>query len=1205
MKQIKENTMDEQNRQCDEAVTLLKTGDYAQALAVYEHILLEYPENLRALHGRGVVLHKLGRSEDGIASIRKALALNPDFSGAYNNLGNIYAEVDNHGAAIDCYQSVIRLEAYNDAAYKNMALSFLRIGRLDEALDASAKAVKINPQRPENYMTMGNVYEARGESEQALQMYSRVVESEPGAFNAHTNILFAMNSISGVTQPAIYRESRRWDNLHAAGRYVRRPHMNSPVPDRRLRIGYVSGDFKLHPVSYHLKPVIEHHNRDYFEIFLYSNFGKFDDMTHALMDSSENWRNIESLSDDQVDELIRLDGIDILIDLSGHTSHNRLFVFARKPAPVQASWLGYFNTTGMKSIDYLISDPITILPGEDRLFAEQVVRLPDGRFCYAPPCYAPDVTALPAVRNGFITFGSFNKLAKITPQTVSLWSAVLKAVPASQIILKASALGTESIRKNLLDQFKRHGVDSERIEIRTESPHPQMLAEYGDIDIALDTFPFNGGATTCEALWMGVPVVTLSGKTPISRQSTSLLASCGLAELLATTSRADFVNKVCSLAKNIDLLTQLRESLRNRLFVSPLCDGMLFTRNLEQSYREMWQKWCGKQNKSILFRLHDAISAGEYYNTGINRMEEKDYISALSFFRLATRKKPDFAEAYNNLGLSLAALGKDFHVSALKSLRKAIKINPGFGAAYNNCGKLLTEMKQYSPAIRACRTATELMPDNADAHINLGNACRDKGLFLESLASYETAAQLQPASAEPLRLMAGLKLANGDPVGAIEHLKHAREILPGDPDIQSNILFAMNYVSAYSQMDIFDESCRWDVQYSGQPFQLDFNDRRQESGRLRIGYVSADFHYHPVGIFFQAVALHHNRCNTELFCYNNNNRSCNDEVRQEIANNTDYWRDVYDMSDNDLFNQIQSDRIDILIDLSGHTGGNRLKLLSSRVAPVQISWLGYFNTTGLANMDYVISDYDTVPPGCEQWYREKVIRMPYSRFCYTPPVICPDIEVLPALKNGYVTFGCFNNIAKLTPEVIETWAALLKRVPKAKLILKWKTLNDSAIRDYYRSLFSMHGITRRQIEFRGQSPLFMMREEYNDIDISLDPFPYTGGLTSCEALWMGVPVITFAGDRPVSRQTKGFLKVIGLDELSSDSISGYIDCAVQLSGDLQRLSTLRQQMRHKMASSPLCDGGTFTKMLEDIYRKVWQSWRDRMSIDTTRMITNA
>ncbi|MDR3581069.1 MAG: tetratricopeptide repeat protein [Oryzomonas sp.] len=1188
MTQREKNEPDGLNRLCDEASALHAAGDYGQSLAVYERILSESPENLRALHGIGVVLHKLGRSEEGIASVRKALDLNPDFSAAYNNLGNIYVDMQKYEEALDCYQRLTNLEPGNSIAFKNMSLALLKSGRLDEALSVCSRALEIDPLQPENYMTMGNIHGERGDSELALHNYSRVIEFASHSSNAHTNILFMMNYLSRFDQQAIYRESKRWGKSHAAGKYIRRPYLNSCASGRRLRVGYVSGDFKMHPVSYHFKPVVEHHDRNAFEIFLYNNCNRFDEMTRKLMVCAEHWRNIESLSDELVAEMIRLDGIDILVDLSGHTSLHRLLVFARKPAPVQVSWLGYFNTTGMTAMDYLISDAVTVPPGEERWFSEQVVRLPDGRFCYEPPAYAPDVTSLPALGNGFITFGSFNKIHKITPETVSLWSAVLKAVPRSKIVLKTMALGTGSVQHRLFEQFEQHGVATERIEVRKESPHPQMLAEYGDIDIALDTFPFNGGATTCEALWMGVPVVTITGGTPISRQTASLLASCGLKELLAADSREDFIDKIRSLAGNTGVLARLRASFRDRLSVSPLCNGALFSRSLEHAYREMWHDWCGKGNVLSLKRSHHAISGKEYYNSGIDRMEAKEYGTAAAFFRLAVLKDHGFAEAYNNLGICRSALGKEFWRQAAAGFRKAIRLNPAFGDAYNNLGRLLTDMKSYTRAVAMCRKAVELTPDNPDAYINLGNAAREKGLYLEALDAYETAARMRPDDATALCLLSELKLSHGDAAGAVEHLKRARELAPDNPGIQSNILFAMNYISSCSQMDIYEESCAWDKTH-GKPLSgLDFSDRLKQGGRLRIGYVSADFHHHAGGIFFQAIARNHDRSKFEIFCYSNND--IQDEISREIIKYAEHWRDIKEMSDDDFFTLLQQDRIDILVDLSGHSAGNRLPVFSRRAAPVQVSWLGYFNTTGLATMDYVISDFDTVPDGCELWYRETVVRMPHNRFCYTPPSICPDVESLPAFKNGYITFGCFNNIAKLTPDVIQAWCEILKRVPASRLVLKWKTLDNGAVRDYFRILFALHGIPRRRIEFRGQSPLFIMRDEYNDIDIALDPFPYTGGLTSCEALWMGVPVVTLAGDRPVSRQTKGFLKMLDLDDLSADTGADYVDIAAGLSADLDRLSRLRQGMRRRMAASPLCDGAGFTRTLEDIYRQIWLSW---------------
>jgi predicted O-linked N-acetylglucosamine transferase (SPINDLY family) len=650
-----------------------------------------------------------------------------------------------------------------------------------------------------------------------------------------------------------------------------------------------------------------------------------------------------------------------------------------------------------------------------------------------------------------------------------------------------------------------------------------------------------------------------------------------------------FVSLARDLASDLDALANLRRTLRQQLSSSPLCNGRVFTDHLEDVLRKVWYDWCDTHKGLSLKRLHSAISTEEYYNAGVNRMEEKDFRTASQLFVLSGRKRPDFPEAFNNLGICLFNIGKSHHKDAIRYVRKALRINPSFGQAYNNLGLILTETGRGRQALRYCERAVKLMPDNPDARLNIGNVYREKGLYLNALVSYNQALELDPDNFKPYNLIACLKLLYGDPIGAIENFKQANLLQPNDSAIYSNMLFAMNYVSTYSQEDIFEASCTWDRRY-GQPTSTsNFENRCANGKRIRVGYVSADFQQHPVGVFFQAVSCNHNRSEFKIFCYSNGSKP--DDINKKIRSTVEHWRDVEEMNDIDFSETIRKDEIDILVDLSGHTSGNRLKLFSRRAAPLQVSWLGYFNTTGIANMDYVVTDEVTVPVGCEQWYRETVVRMPHSRFCYTPPFICPDVEQLPALRNGHITFGCFNNIAKLTVEVIEVWAEILRLVPDSRLVLKWKTLSDSSVREYYLSLFSLYGISRQRIEFRGQSTLFMMREEYNDIDIALDPFPFTGGFTSCEALWMGVPVVTLAGERPVSRQTTGLLNVLGLSELSSETIDAYVECAVNISQNLERLTLLRYGMRERMISSPLCNGVEFTERLEAIYRNMYRSWK--------------
>lgn len=1133
-----------------------------EAYKLYIRLLCDYPDHPRALHSLGVVLHNLNESDEGIAHIKRAILLKPDYADAYNNLGQVFNEISMSVEAEDCIRHFVALRPDNHVAHKNLAQALLENGKREEALHACQRAIEIMPDYADGLLTLGNILMASGEASKALEVTYNANRLAPGDANIHTNLLYTMNFVAEVKQEDIYRESLRWGKHHADAKIPRRLHLNSPNPDKKLRIGYVSGDFKLHPVSYHLKQTIEHHDRDRIEIYLYSMFKKSDVITEFLKKHADHWRMVASISDDRLEEMIRVDGIDILVDLSGHTAYNRLGVFARKPAPVQASWIGYFNTTGLKAIDYLISDEITIPCSEECWVSEKVVRLPNGRFCYEPPYGKVDVASLPVLKNGFVTFGSFNKLAKVTKETVYLWSAVLKAINGSRLVIKTHALNEVSVVKRIIGLFNEQGIEADRLDLRDDSPYLQMLEQYGEIDVSLDTFPFNGGATTCEALWMGVPVVTLSGQTPVSRQSASLLASCGLSALVAHT-QEEFVSIVNKLVTDIKSLAEMRAVLREKLASSPLCDGKLFTGNLENAYRDMWRYWCSTRKNVTKISFNCKTSFDEYYNAAIDRMDEDDDHSAVILFRHALRRKPDSAKAFNNLGISLSNLGVDFSNRAAASLRKAIALDPLFGEAYKNLGRVLDESKQ----VRYCQEAVE---------------------------AFETAVRLLPHDSTAYYWLANFKLSLGNPAEAIEVYRKAILVAPDSSDIHANMIFAMNYVSECSQDDILHESLLWDSRHGWKGFVHDFRSSPRESSKLRIGYVSGDFHRHPVGIFFQAVAVNHDRSNCEIVCYNNRKKPRTDEVNGVIRNNVEEWRDVDDLSDDELYSLILSDKIDILVDLSGYTDGNRLKVFSRRAAPVQVSWLGYYNTTGVSAIDYVISDEVTVPLGFEKWYSETVVRMPVSRFCYTPPYICPDVEQLAALQKGRITFGSFNNFAKLTEDVIEAWSQIMLQVPKSRIVLKWKNFTEKNIKDHYRFLFAMHGISSRRIEFRDASPPFMMQDEYNDIDIALDPFPFTGGLTSCEALWMGVPVITLTGDRPVNRQTAGFIYAIGgLDKLIAENLEEYIEKAVKLAGDIETLADLRAGLRQRFAESALCDGQSFTASLEKIYRNMWDEWEMR------------
>ncbi|MEW6330081.1 MAG: hypothetical protein AB1560_01340 [Pseudomonadota bacterium] len=371
-----------------------------------------------------------------------------------------------------------------------------------------------------------------------------------------------------------------------------RAHANDRSPGRRLKIGYVSSDFRRHSVAWFIEPVLAQHDRERFEVHCYANHFQEDEVTRRIMSHADHWCRIFGTPDEGVADQIRADRIDILVDLNGHTAMNRLLVFARKPAPVQVTWLGYPNTTGLSAMDYRLTDGFADPVGQTgHLHSEKLVRLPECFSCYQPPADAPAVSELPARNKGRVSFGSFNKLNKITPGVMKLWAGILRAVPGSRLILKSTGLGEPAMQQTVRDAFMRREVTPDRIELLGHDPSSAgHLGRYADIDIGLDPFPYNGTTTTCEALWMGVPVVTLAGKVHAGRVGVSQMSNLGLTELIARTPE-EYIAITTSLARNLEDLARLRSELRDRLLASPLTDAPRFTRNLEQAYHNMWEDW--------------------------------------------------------------------------------------------------------------------------------------------------------------------------------------------------------------------------------------------------------------------------------------------------------------------------------------------------------------------------------------------------------------------------------------------------------------------------------------------------------------------------------------------------------------------------------------------------------------------------------------
>ncbi len=573
------------------ATILGEEGRPAEALTFLDQAIALGPNVAEAHGNRGITLMALDRPNEAEQALRRAIELDPRRAEPWYALGNLKAQQKEHPAAFEAFLKALEIDPRDGRSWTNMGIALQEMGKLDDAVAAYERARTLLPNEAPVYYNVGVAFHAQGRPMDALAANLRAIELDPHYFPAHSNLLLDMTYLEGSSAADLLEAHKNWDRAHGPLEPVARAKANGEDPERRLKIGYVSGDFRQHPVGWLLANVLPAHDKNQVEVFCYCNEPTADEVTERLKASADHWRDIVDLSDDQVAERVRQDRIDILVDLSGHTSHNRLLTFAKGPAPVQVSWVGYPSTTGLAAMDYLVMDAATVPPGAEAGCSEAVVRLPHGRFCYAAPLDAPPVAERPEEP---VTFGSFNHLAKVGPDVVGLWAKVLDAVPGSRLVLKWKSLNEPTVRARLASAFAEHGIGADRLELRGPSSHADMLAEYGDIDIALDPFPYSGGITSAEALWMGVPVVTLPQDRIASRQTHAFLTELDLTDLAAA-SEDDYVRIAAGLAADSGRRAELRRTLRERMAASPMTDGARFTPGLEAAYRRMWRRWCAGQ----------------------------------------------------------------------------------------------------------------------------------------------------------------------------------------------------------------------------------------------------------------------------------------------------------------------------------------------------------------------------------------------------------------------------------------------------------------------------------------------------------------------------------------------------------------------------------------------------------------------------------
>lgn len=575
------------------AALLQKKGRLPEAETMYRNALAAEPDSPAAHHDLGNVLLSLHRLPEAEACFRRVLAIDPNAATAHSNLANVLREAGRLAEAEACAREALRIAEFPQA-HNNLGTILQAQGRACESVESLRRAVALDPGYKDAHNSLGNSLKDLGLLDEAEAAFRAALSLDRADRDARSNLLLLLNYSANHSRELVHEEHVAWAKLHevplAPERLAARNDRN---PDRRLRVGYVSGDFRRHSVAYFIEPILARHDRANFEVHCYSNVARPDGTTAHLFALADHSHAIYDLGDEEAARKIREDGIDLLVDLSGHTGGNRLGVFARKPAPVQLTYLGYPNTTGLRSIDGRITDAHADPAGEaDRFHSEKLLRLPGPFLSFAPPPDAPDVRPPPSAKGGNVTFGSFNVLPKMTKEVVRVWATLLSRLQGSRLFLKSHGLGDAGSRERVLDVFAKAGVERNRIELLPlEGSLQAHLARYHEIDIALDPFPFNGTTTTLEAMWMGVPVVTLRGDRHSGRVGASLLSSVGLQSLVADDVES-YLAVAATLANDGPRLAQLRSSLRDRVAASPLMDRAAFIRALEALYRDLWMRWC-------------------------------------------------------------------------------------------------------------------------------------------------------------------------------------------------------------------------------------------------------------------------------------------------------------------------------------------------------------------------------------------------------------------------------------------------------------------------------------------------------------------------------------------------------------------------------------------------------------------------------------
>lgn len=1314
-----------------EFIDLMNKGKTEEAykLALNQYARSEIDIEIQSVYAS--LAYRRGHVQTAIDAGFAAFVTNPSDWVTLTNCSDLLIQTRKMNQIIDFSIAAVNLNPKNRVAWLNLGAAYEVSGKPWESSRATKKAIEIDPKHSAAWTNLGNAYKNSSNLEEAIDAYQEAVKLEPSSPALWSNLLFGINYANKWTEEQIANKHFEFGKILEK---TIKPIKHEKIKRKKiLNIGFVSADLRNHPVVYFVTKLFQNLNKEKIKIFVYDNFPTEDSTSKYLKQYANKWECIAGKDDANVISIIKEDSIDILIDLSGHTAKNRLRVFAHKPAPIQATWLGHPNTTGLSRMDWKITDPYLDPLGTEHLNSEKLWRLPI-HAVYLPLATRQDkinaeeykVKKSPFIDNQYITFGSCNNLAKLTDDVLDLWVEILKSIDNSRILIEAPGLDQQEYKGKLIQRFTDRGINQNRLKLYSRK-HEMQYLRYHEIDIALDPFPYGGGTTTCDLLWMGVPLISLLGKRHMGRIGSCFLNQIGHPELCAT-SKEEYKNIAISLALNHDKLINIRSNLRIKIEKSPLMDSKSYADNFTNMLFAMHENIVSnneikieneqKENMDIEYSLVKQLIENSKYNEALDELFKLRelygatpinlYKSALSCYGMNDLQRayrfmvdsllresnnlylPLLAKIYNDLNYNLpfyiiafklknmdhkyneifinAELKlktefnkrkiiypesnseeeadkltansiadclkiedneKAFNLAqeylttkinqsvlingsvAAKRLKKyenaakwnliSLAINPlGYGSI-TNFGNLLVTVESHHDSMLILEAGAIAMETDAVIWSNLSVAYNAmKSAPWEAEFAARRAIALESDRAVTWTALGKSLSKQGKMKEAIEAFGKAEEL---DPNYKGNELFSLQYAEEIEFSKISEAHIEWGKNILNKNFILDKfkfdKDKLRKKRKLRIGFVSGDLVKHPVSYFIKSLYDEIDRSKFELYTYFSRPLKDENEISNYFKNNSTKWLNIFNIEESVFAELVYQDEIDILLDLSGHTAHNRLIAFAMKPAPIQVSYIGHPNTTGLKTIDWKIVDSFTAPSYLDEFYSEKLWRMPQTHCVYSPLLLNKlelsetiyAVSQTPAINNGYITFGSFNNFSKLSPSTIKLWSSLLLKVKNSRLILEVAGAHQREFKKSIIDRFVLFGVDKLNIIINDRDSK-KQYINYNEIDICLDPFPYNGGTTSCDLLWMGVPLITLPGKGEVSRLGNSFLNSINRTEWIASDEEDYINIALLLSSDINELNKIRLTQRTNMEKSPLMNYKKFARDFEEALSGMFNKYLD-------------